>query len=397
MTMKAVLAYDVFHYRHILDAMVGAGYSTVGCVPWAPSDATAKFVTHSAFRATPLHRIGRRSRAGVNPQSTIESLGWSQFLAPTLAQLRRPISPSVACRILKTQGSRVMKLAGGADVLHFVEGLGLEAIYANSTRLKVGERRNLHESAFENIESLSDEITYAVASRGKQVIERMDEETHAADFTVVYSEIARQSYLDAGFKDTFVVCPLGTNALPLSVDELEVPRNKNILYIGRGTLDKGLDIAVGLIKELGAPYRLLIAGEVPPETVHLLALKPNIALLGVVSRHRLAELSRFNPVVIAPSVESFGLATLDAVIKGSRAICAPTTGLTEWLPDGTFSVVAERTAAAWAQAVQHAINNDETWDPHLRRTRSSLATALSWSNATSVMQSHYDTTWSTSR
>jgi len=150
----------------------------------------------------------------------------------------------------------------------------------------------------------------------------------------------------------------GADAGRLSPDPK--PRRDAVLFVGRLTPHKGVDV---LVRALPAGVTLLVAGAPgydphPPERdypalLSKLAEGRQVRFLGGVDEERLPELYRHAAVVVLPSVERtcygrrveapelLGLAVLEAMASGTPVVCSRVGGLPEIVRDGETGFLVE--------------------------------------------------------
>jgi glycosyltransferase involved in cell wall biosynthesis len=162
-----------------------------------------------------------------------------------------------------------------------------------------------------------------------------------------------------------------------------------VLHVGSLEPRKGLDVLIEAAA--GAPWRLVLAGSPGWDGTRTLAAAEAagaLVLPGVVDED-LLELYRAAEAVAAPArYEGFGIVPLEAMACGTPALIAAGAGALEEVSGPAAIVVAERTPAAWAAAVEAAgRRRDELaaagrahaaryrWDDVARATREVLAEA----------------------
>jgi glycosyltransferase involved in cell wall biosynthesis len=173
----------------------------------------------------------------------------------------------------------------------------------------------------------------------------------AADHIVVYSDIAKRSFIENGVAEQKIsVVPLGFTG---AVDYVG-PSHRDphlLVYVGRVDAYKGVDVAVETVRRLGSPFRLAVAGPASPEAAAWLRKKPHVEYLGILTKQQLRSLWRGAGYMLAPSVESFGFAVLEALSLGTPTITRETTGVSSLLPRSIANVVSGRSPDAWASKI----------------------------------------------
>lgn len=165
-----------------------------------------------------------------------------------------------------------------------------------------------------------------------------DAEIALADHILTCSQMARDSYIEAG------VVPDRVHVLPLGVDLggfAEAPRETRhgalrFLFIGRSGRAKGADILAAACARLdrdAMPYHLDCVGKLTPDAVQQLG--PFATLHGEAGHEQLAEYMRRADVLVHPSrFDSFGLVIPESLACGTPAIVSDMTGAKYMIRDG---------------------------------------------------------------
>ncbi|WP_374757284.1 glycosyltransferase [Leifsonia sp. AK011] len=312
------------------------------------------------------------------------SFGLSQFLLPAIARTPWSHGPRDIRFVTSQYARRVARISPRADVFHFIEGLGYRSLRQTDFALSICERRNFHHAVYES--PLEPNLDFPENAVPDPIGAILEEEYSRADRILVYSEVARESFLSRGFDPLKVsVAPIGLGSqLPQTARR----RDPHLfLYVGRGNIFKGIDVAVAAITSLGQPYRLVVAGPASAEVQRWLRQFPNVAYRGILGREALRELYSTASALLSPSVESFGLAAWEGIGHGLRLIASDTMGATEYIPAHLRTVLVGRDVQAWCEAV---LANDSSIDDETRR-RDGLAAvnAMSWERASSALDSIY--------
>ena len=201
------------------------------------------------------------------------------------------------------------------------------------------------------------------------------------------------------------VPPERIRVIPCGVDECFTPGDREaarrvlaerfglegpfVLHVGSLEPRKGLDVLIAA--SAGAPWRLVLAGSPGFDGARTLAAAEAAGALVLpgVGDEDLLELYRAAEAVAAPALyEGFGIVPLEAMACGTPALIAAGAGALEEVSGAAAMVVAERTPAAWAVAVESAGRRREElaaagrahaakyrWDDVARATREVLAEA----------------------
>lgn len=356
MTRSIHYATNVYHYDEALAAMRGNFDHVTLQRRFEPDRRTLEALERVPGTALLRDRMARRLREAPLADR-LAGLGPAQFSIPLLGLIGRPAPGSLIRHVNHQSAKAVARELRSTRVFQFVEGLGHVALEDKSPRfeLSVMERRNLHHEVFEA--PISTFLGFPHAVRPDPLRSYLTEEYEQADRIVVYSEVAAASFEARGFdRSRLVVAPLAVHAnfsgqprtiRPVQPSDTPAP----LLYVGRGDAYKGLDLAVATVRELGAPFTLRVAGPAPREVVEWMKQFPQVEYLGVVSRDRLSSLYTNSSALLAPSVESFGLALIDAAAHGLHVVCRETTGASEFLLPQQFTRVRGRDLADWTKAV----------------------------------------------
>ena len=136
-----------------------------------------------------------------------------------------------------------------------------------------------------------------------------------------------------------------------------------VLHVGSTEPRKGIEVlveAAALAAREGAGWQLVLAGSsgFGSEQVEAAARASGVChLLGPVSEEELLDLMRAAGAFAAPALfEGFGIAPLEAMACGTPAVIAADSGGLEEISGPAAIVVAERTAAAWREALDTALS-----------------------------------------
>jgi glycosyltransferase involved in cell wall biosynthesis len=213
-----------------------------------------------------------------------------------------------------------------------------------------------------------------------------DAEIAFADHVLTVSDLARQSYLEAG------VPPERVHCVPLGVDvELFAPREEpeeaqggTFVFVGAASRIKGLDLlleAFARVRGAEPEASLLVIGP-PGDASSLLGPPPpaGVTVLGPLSQGDLARRLRASGCLVLPSRnESFGMVVPEALAAGVPVLVSDRAGAAALIQDGQNGwVVPAGDKGALAGQMLHAAANRE----ELRRMREACrrsAAACGWS------------------
>ena len=157
---------------------------------------------------------------------------------------------------------------------------------------------------------------------------------------LTYSEIAKTSLILSGAEpEKILVVPL------LRHDGLEISnetfgsRSQRLLYVGRSAPDKRLDLAVEIADRLKLP--LDVVGKYDALTIEWLNTQPGVCYIGELTHNELLSMMHSNLALLAPGVESWGLAVVEALQSGMSVYASKFTGVTEWISHPNLHVISE--------------------------------------------------------
>ena len=166
-----------------------------------------------------------------------------------------------------------------------------------------------------------------------------------ADALIAVSEVLRKEILEnyKVKKDKVYYIPNGVD-LSLFKQDYNINKQKQVLYIGRFSLEKGIDLIPKIARKVlenddKVKFFVLATGNIPP-SIELLKEKfdylinkyPKRFILEreTKSREELAKIYNESTIYIQPSrYEAFGLTVLEAMASGTAVICSNKGGLPE--------------------------------------------------------------------
>lgn len=286
----------------------------------------------------------------------LSGFGAAPLAFPLLGMLGMAAPPRIVSWANHSSALSVLRELSYVNLFQFVEGLGHAALESAASRFDVSvmERRNLHHEVFE--QELEVYLGFPQRVRQDPLRDFLDIEYSLVDRIIVYSPVAAQSFIDRGYdRSRISTVPLAVSPPMLSISLTSPARDRfHFAYVGRGDAYKGLDVAVAAVRSLGRPYRLTVAGPTTRAVREWLSGFPEVDYVGVLSRAELGLLYQRVAALIAPSVESFGLAIVDAAAYGTRILCRETTGAAAYLPPAICTVLSGRSLETWTEAVQAA-------------------------------------------
>jgi glycosyltransferase involved in cell wall biosynthesis len=161
-------------------------------------------------------------------------------------------------------------------------------------------------------------------------------------------------------KDVGVIHPpLRTDHLP--EQPAPMPQEPRALIVARLQPYKRFDLAIAACARAGIP--LTIAGT-GPDAARLKSLATgDVRFLGRVEDAALPELFRTHSVVLAPGIEDFGMAPIEANYSGRPVLARAAGGALETVEHGrTGFLVDSDDVAVWADMIDQVIR--ASWQPH---------------------------------
>ena len=141
-----------------------------------------------------------------------------------------------------------------------------------------------------------------------------------------------------------------------------------IAFLGRLVMEKGLDKfaeTIALLRQRGAPHKVLVIGEGPARKWFEEALGPDACFIGFRGGAALGQALASADLLFNPSIpETFGNVTLEAMASGLPVVAAGATGTTSLVEDGvsgTLIAPEGDVSPAYADAIARYIA-----DPGLR-------------------------------
>jgi glycosyltransferase involved in cell wall biosynthesis len=157
---------------------------------------------------------------------------------------------------------------------------------------------------------------------------------------LTYSGIAKDSIILSGAEpEKILVVPLlRRDTLAISNETVD-SRSQRLLYVGRSAPDKRLDLAVEIASRLRLP--LDVVGKYDASAVEWLDEQPGVCYMGALTNNALLSLMRTNLALLAPGVESWGLAVVEALQSGMSVFASRFTGVTEWIDHPNLHIISE--------------------------------------------------------
>ena len=353
--MHAAYATNVGHYDHVLKAMSQTFEEVTLVRRPEPTPRQLQKLQRYGVPSGVVRILQRRVRQQSPIPHSRRALGVGDLILTAAVQTGRKIPAPLFRKATDFSSRRIADLTSDADVLHFVEGLGHRALDRNEYHFSICERRAMHHAVFEgDFPAIGD---FPHQGRIDPIGDFLDAEYERASKILVYSQAAKESFLKRGFDNNkVVVAPIGIPVqLPVRVS---IRDRYKLAFVGRGDVYKGLDLAVACVAKLGQRYRLHVAGPMKAEVLEWLRRQPGVVYEGVLDKNQLRDLYSTSQLLVLPSIEAFGLAVAEAVHHGLHVVCAPETGIVEYLPHESYTQVAGRDPDEWASALGELLESE---------------------------------------
>lgn len=350
-TADAGYATNVRHYSHILQAL-SREWDDVGFAGPTEIDARTLERLERMVPASIVKSLGRRVASSLPPGvRRVASMHAANLPSLKRVVTGKSVTPKEIASIHALQARQVARAFSDVSYLQTVEGLAHKALRDRIAETIVVERRNLHHEVFE--EPLQTFSGFPFRLRRDPIRDILAEEYAQADRIVVYSDVAKRSFLDRGVPEERV----WTSPLPVQVafSPAEASHRRDphqLLYVGRLDAYKGIDVAVAATEALGPPWKLVVAGPGGQAERDWLTARPQVDYRGVLGKSELGVLFDTSAALLSPSIESFGLAVLEATTAGIPVLLRETTGVKDYLPRGAARVIATRDPHVWAASVE---------------------------------------------
>jgi len=193
------------------------------------------------------------------------------------------------------------------------------------------------------------------------------------------------------------VIPLGIEAVADSTNG--APRDPYVLVLSRLHPKKGLDVLIDALialtrREKFAPWRLVIAGDGPPDYVALLkrkaaAAQDRIVFAGWLDGERKEKMLRNASLLALPSYqENFGLCVMEALARSVPVLLSPHVNLANEIEAASAGWIAPVESQALTETLASALSNP---DELARRGRAGklLSQRYSWERVASDLTELY--------
>ncbi len=161
-----------------------------------------------------------------------------------------------------------------------------------------------------------------------------------ADAITVVSKEAQEYYKKFGFETYHIPNAIDIDSLPTSEKKMF---DKQIIYVGRLSKEKGILELLSIMKELSNDINLLIVGNGPEEEkIELASKQDNIHYLGYLQPEQTIPLIRGSEILIQPSlIEGISTSVLEAMACKTAIIATNVGGNKELLTNRKTGILVE--------------------------------------------------------
>jgi glycosyltransferase involved in cell wall biosynthesis len=196
-----------------------------------------------------------------------------------------------------------------------------------------------------------------------RITEVKDAEIALADHILTVSELARQSYLEAGLPPERVHCvPLGAD-VDLFAPPAEAPKSEGTTFVFAGAASrvKGFDLlleAFARVRAAEPSAHLLVIG--PPGDAAFARVPSGVTMSGPLPQAELAARFRMADCLVLPSRnESFGMVVPEALAAGLPALVSDRVGAKELILEGRTGWIVPMDVSALADRMTWCARHPE--------------------------------------
>lgn len=317
------------------------------------------------------------------PEHKVETFPW--ILVPYFAWLKAGGAvPEITRHLEKVDrllfGRYLARNLPACDALIAISGGGLEAAQLVKSRgaAYVCDRGSTHIRHQENVlREEHERLGLAFTGAGSFIIQREEAEYQLADVITVPSRFAERTFQQAGIGLSKVRrIPYGVN-LERFTKVCDPPEDEfRVLYVGAGSIRKGLIYLLRGFEQLDAPKkRLQVVGPLHRDLMQLARRyfgRDDIEFTGFLPQTVLKRYMSGSHVMVLPSIEEgLALVQAQALACGCPVIATPNTGAEDLFVDGKEGfIVPIRDPNAISEKLQFLFDNPET---RLAMSRAALA------------------------
>jgi glycosyltransferase involved in cell wall biosynthesis len=187
-----------------------------------------------------------------------------------------------------------------------------------------------------------------IAKKTKQLV--LNKRIHRkVDTFIVASHHMKQNLISLGFEgDIIKVIPYFTE---IRENVTELAGDRNILYAGRISPEKGIDIFIDVLSTVNVDFRFVIVGEGNQEYVTYIRekvreynLSDRVDFVGWIDNEDLDDYYAKSAFLVVPSIwpEPFGIVGIEAMAHSRPVLAFDVGGIPEWLDNGKTGFLIER-------------------------------------------------------
>jgi glycosyltransferase involved in cell wall biosynthesis len=215
------------------------------------------------------------------------------------------------------------------------------------------------------------------------------------------TSVSETMQLPAKIRGRAFTIPHGVDERILALPRVnERPISGMILFLGRITAKKGLDVLLMAVSELrlrGVSARLTVAGggegsyeRQMMSLANQLGLSDDVNFIGHVDQETRATLLVNHDIFVLPSRdENFGMAVTEALAAGLPVVVTPEVAVAEYIDGTPAGLVVDRHPQSIAQGIETLLS-DESGRVHRRQSAAQVARRhFSWETAGQFIESMY--------
>ena len=211
-----------------------------------------------------------------------------------------------------------------------------------------------------------------------------------ADVITVVSQEMVDHYAKMGYNAVFV-----PNAVDVSGLSGETDRRypKQVVSVGRLSVEKGTDVLVRIGEGLPADTHLLILGDGPDKQMieDLDKRCKNVHYLGYQDKDKTIELIRGSDVLVQPALgEGVSSSVLEAMLCGTAVVTSDTVGSSEWMVSGVDSILVKQTDHESFIRQIDVVFNDKELQESLKSNALVTARKYNWESVGGKYQKIYE-------
>jgi glycosyltransferase involved in cell wall biosynthesis len=315
-------------------------------------------------------RLNRRNYDEIEP-SIIKTIPWTELIPRGLNQSKIISSEQTNWLFCKAYDWVMKGSIGTCDYFHFVVPAGINSARKakNQGSIVIADVRTANTDYQINLIKQENDL-WGFKIKSNDLLHNMSKiEYEIADYIIVPSKFAKNTFLNAGFDENKIFCiPYGVDQTKFSQFQAPTDRFRNnifrILYVGHISPLKGIHYLIQAFGELNLPdAELLLIGHIEDslreQIEKAVNMNKNIRAIGSVPQGELQQYYSSASVFVLPSLtDSFGMVTLEAMACGIPVIVSENTGSGDAVCEGVNGFVipirnAQRLAEKLAWIYDH--------------------------------------------